>query len=81
MPLGETIFVGVPAGVCNEYFSSLEAGCGGLVWGLGCVDHVWGYAATSEILRDGGYEADGFCPDFDVRSVNANIEMHLRAAI
>lgn len=80
--IGHLGIVGVPSEVVVEYSSSLtpvfplED-----VWGVGCIDHVWGYTPTSEMLRQGGYEVDGFCAAFGVDGVNRNVESNLRRKI
>lgn len=77
--IGNLAIVGVPSEVVVEYSSSLtpifpiED-----VWGVGCIDHVWGYAPTSEMLRQGGYEVKGFCSPFGVEGVNPDVESNLR---
>lgn len=76
--VGNTVMVGVPAEVCNEYLEVLGVGAKKIdYWGIGCVDHVWGYAPTSRILKEGGYEGGGFCAAFGVASVNSRIEGNL----
>ena len=84
--LGGLALVGVPSEVVVEYSSSLETQKrenGGLkhVWGIGCVDHVWGYSPARSMLSEGGYESVGFCAAFAVERVNPNVESELRQAL
>lgn len=80
--IGDLGIVGVPSEVVVEYLSSLvPVSPIENVWGVGCIDHVWGYAPTSKILDEGGYEAEGFCRSFGVESVNPNIEFKLRTKL
>lgn len=80
--IGNLAIVGVPSEVVVEFSTSLtpvppiEH-----VWGVGCIDHVWGYSPTSRMLREGGYEVDGFCAAFGVESVNPQVEPELRSRI
>jgi len=84
--LGNLALVGVPSEVVVEYSSSLEIQKNENatlehVWGIGCVDHVWGYSPTASMLAEGGYESVGFCTAFAVDRVNPNIESELRQAL
>jgi hypothetical protein len=84
--LGDLALVGVPSEVVVEYSSSLEIQKNenaGLkhVWGIGCIDHVWGYSPTQSMLAEGGYESVGFCTVFGVDRVNPNVESELRQAL
>lgn len=80
--IGNLAIVGVPSEVVVEYSSSLtrvrplED-----VWGVGCIDHVWGYSPTSDMLSEGGYEVDSFCTAFGVEGVNPQVEPELRSRI
>lgn len=80
--IGNIAIVGVPSEVVVEYSSSLTP-VSPLedVWGVGCIDHVWGYAPTSKMLRQAGYEVEGFCAAFGVEGVNPNVESNLRRKI
>ncbi|MDA8909482.1 hypothetical protein N9I09_01010 [Pontimonas sp.] len=81
--LGELGLVGVPSEVVVEYSSTLRNEeshnqKNRHLWGIGCIDHVWGYSPTKEMLAEGGYEAGGFCVPFGVRNVSPNVESDLR---
>ena len=84
--LGDLALVGVPSEVVVEYSSSLkihETEDERLkhLWGIGCIDHVWGYSPTRSMLAEGGYESVGFCAAFAVDRVNPNVESELRHAL
>jgi len=77
--LGDLAILGVPSEVVTAYSSSLvPAPPITDIWGVGCIDHVWGYAPTEAMLAEGGYEARGFCSHFGVESVNPLVESELR---
>lgn len=40
----------------------------------GCMGDVAGYAPTAKMLKEGGYEVDGFCPAFSCDSVAPTVE-------
>lgn len=44
----------------------------------GCIDEVTGYLPTAEMIEEGGYEAEGFCPAFGVDGVKKQIDHRLR---
>ena len=46
---------------------------------VGCIDDTFGYIPTTTMLREGGYESQGFCRYFGIESVNADIEVHTLA--
>jgi len=78
--LGDLAILGIPSEVVTEYSSSLVPIPPITdIWGVGCIDHVWGYAPTEAMLAEGGYEACGFCSPFGVESVNPRVEAELRA--
>ena len=80
--LGDLAILGVPSEVVTEYSSSLVPVPPITdIWGVGCIDHVWGYAPTEAMLAEGGYEACGFCSHFGVESVNPRVETELRAGL
>jgi hypothetical protein len=80
--VGDTVIVGVPGEVTNRYVEYLEpTRPGDRVWGVGCVDHVWGYLPTRAMLKEGGYEARSFCSAFGVGYVSPAIEENLGAAL
>lgn len=45
---------------------------------VGCIDDVFGYIPSRRMMREGGYEASGFCDDFGVRSLRPNIEGEMK---
>ena len=78
--LGDLAILGVPSEVVTEYSSSLVPVPPITdIWGVGCIDQVWGYAPTEKMLAEGGYESRGFCPYFGVKSVSPRVERELRA--
>ena len=80
--LGDMTILGVPGEVVTEYSSSLiPVSPITDIWGVSCVDHVWGYMPTHEMLNEGGYEAHGFCQLFEVDSVNPRVESALRTSL
>lgn len=48
---------------------------------VGCIDDVFGYVPSRRMIREGGYEASGFCDDFGVRSLRPNIEEEMKRNI
>ena len=60
--LGANIkIVGLAAEPVYEYAAILEELYkGACIIPVGCIDHVFGYLPTAEMLPEGGYEADGF---------------------
>lgn len=46
---------------------------------VGCIDHTFGYAPTTKILSQGGYEAHGFCAPFGLSRVDPQIELQMMA--
>lgn len=49
------------------------------VFCVGCLDHVFGYAPTTQILKEGGYEAGDFCDAFGLEGVHPDIETSMRS--
>jgi neutral ceramidase len=77
--LGDLQLVAVGGELTTEYIEILKSeGASPNVWPIGCADHVFGYAATEKQLREGGYEAGGFCSAFGAGGVNAEIEQSVR---
>jgi hypothetical protein len=78
--VGPLILVGVSAEVVAEYADALRgiaARAGlepGQLWPVGCTDDVFGYAPTSAILEEGGYEGAGFVHALSLAGVNPTIE-------
>lgn len=67
--------VGASAEVVAEYAPVVRAMTGSShVMCVGCMDHPFGYAPTSRILHEGGYEGGGYCEVFGLASVEGNIQ-------
>jgi hypothetical protein len=67
--------VAASAEVVAEYGPLVQEIVGsGSVMCVGCIDHPFGYAPTSKIYTEGGYEGGDFCRAFDLRGVNPDIE-------
>lgn len=65
--LGPLILVGVSAEVTNHYLGiARQTFRGKEVFPVGCIDNVIGYLPENKMIREGGYEADGFRYYFDV---------------
>ena len=80
--LGPLRVVGVGAELVSAYQGILEASTGDRdVLGVGCLDGANGYLPTEEQLREGGYEAVGFCRLFALESVKPGVEASVRRAI
>lgn len=78
--LGPLQIVGVGAELVSAYQGALEDSMGdSSILGVGCIDSVYGYIPTSQQLREGGYEARGFCRLFGVDSVMPGAEATVRA--
>ena len=52
----------------RSYFNDRNVCC------VGCLDDTFGYVPTGKIVREGGYEAGGFCDAFGLEQVNPSIE-------
>ncbi len=46
----------------------------------GCIDDVFGYIPTAQMVAEGGYESAGFCHEFGLRSIAADVEENTRSA-
>lgn len=70
--------IGASAEVVAEYAPHIRAVAGArVVMCVGCIDHPFGYAPTSIQIRQGGYEAGGFCPAFGLQGVAPEIETEM----
>lgn len=79
--LGPLRMVGVGAELVSAYQAILEASTGDSdVLGVGCLDGANGYLPTDDQLREGGYEAGGFCRLFALESVRPGVEASVRSA-
>ena len=47
----------------------------------GCMDDVVGYVPTERMLKEGGYEATGFCERFSARRVPAGVESAAKSGL
>lgn len=47
----------------------------------GCMDDVAGYAPTARMLKEGGYEAGGFCRAFSASAVPATVEDAIKSGL
>ena len=45
---------------------------------VGCIDDVFGYVPSRRMMREGGYEACGFCDDFGIRSLRPTLEEEMK---
>jgi len=69
------VIAGVSAEAVSEFVPLIEAQAPGEHLVLaGCLDDTYGYAPTTEILQQGGYEAGGFCDAFGLGEVPASVE-------
>lgn len=67
--------VGASAEVVAEFAPKVRAmAVSKQVMCVGCMDHPFGYAPTSRILREGGYEGGEYCSIFDLGSLTPGIE-------
>ena len=85
LSLGRLHLIGVGAEVVSAYARLLHerAPCDHIVACVGCLDDPVGYLGTDAMVREGGYETDGFCEAFGVVAVRdglqARVESGLRA--
>jgi hypothetical protein len=72
--------VGVSAEMMVEHLALLRTVFGNdRLFCVGCIDGVFGYIPTSDMVRDGGYEAREFLPSFSLQGqFAANVEEVLR---
>jgi hypothetical protein len=74
--------VGVEVEAVAAYAAAARAACPAqVVIAAGCMGDVPGYAPTQMMLGQGGYEVEGFCPDFGIAGVAEGVEAALRAGI
>lgn len=48
---------------------------------IGCADDVAGYFPTKRMVREGGYESEGFLEPFSLTAVSPEVEANVRAAV
>lgn len=48
-----------------------------IVFGVGCIDHVWGYSPNKRMIDEGGYESVGFLRSFGATEVNRRVEKNI----
>lgn len=78
LSVGGVALLGVSAEPVSGYADALIAEQGRTVIPVGCIDDVSGYAPTSRVLRDGGYEGAGFAPHFGLGQPSSEFEKLLR---
>ncbi len=67
--------VGVTAEMVYQYQEFLNGlSSEKILIGVGCLGNVFGYMPTSEMQREGGYEALEYFPYFDLKSLKSNVE-------
>lgn len=67
--LGNTRILGIGAELVARYRSLIEPLFPGEnLISAGCIDQVWAYLPTDEMLAEGGYEVDGFRRNFNFES-------------
>lgn len=78
----EFVIVGVSAEVVAEYAPWTRALTGArYTMCVGCIDDVFGYVPTKEMIREGGYEAGEFCEAFSLVSLSPDIDEKTRSGI
>ena len=67
--------VGASAELVAEFSPKIRAMAGSeQVMCVGCLDHPFGYAPTSRIRAEGGYEGGDYCPMFSLGPLAENVE-------
>lgn len=79
----EIVIVGISAEVVTGYVDAVRrAFAPAAVIPVGYIDEVYGYLPTSQMLREGGYEASWFLEPFGLEGpVHAEVERHTVQAI
>lgn len=78
--LGNLILFGVPGEVASKYKAWISSTLSKKYLkflGVSCIDHVWGYIPTLEMIEEGGYESSRFLPYFELSGVNPRCEGNL----
>lgn len=78
LSIGDLALLGVSAEPVSGYAHALIAERGGTVVPVGCIDDVSGYAPTSRVLREGGYEGAAFAAHFGLGKPRPEFETLLR---
>ena len=78
----DLLLVGMSGEPVVEYATVVRAmGDARLTMCAGCVDDVFGYVPTARMIVEGGYESEGFCASFGLRSISPDVEKNTRAAL
>lgn len=65
--IGKIILVGISAEPVNDYVSLIESLFpNNIIIPVGYTDHVYGYLPSSKMLKEHGYEVDGFMKYFNI---------------
>jgi hypothetical protein len=74
----EFSIVGASAELVAEFAPKVRAMAGGAhVMCVGCLDHPFGYAPTSKIRAEGGYEGGDYCSMFGLGPLSENVEQEM----
>lgn len=80
--VGPALIVTAPAEPVVAYGLWLRSQAPGRqIMPTGCADRVAGYVPTGGMLKQGGYEVQGFCQRFGVRAVRPDVEKNLRQVL
>lgn len=78
---GQFVLVGTSGEVVSEYASFVRSQTTSpYTMCLGCLDDVFGYIPTQEMIEAGGYESREFCQYFGFDSVTSDIEDRTKAS-
>ena len=73
--IGDVHLVGFSAEPVAAYVPFLDSiTAGEACIPVGCIDDVFGYAPTDTMVREGGYEATGFWPHFEIDGLQPDFE-------
>jgi hypothetical protein len=65
--IGKVLIVGISAEPVNDYVPLIESLFPGyFIIPVGYIDHVYGYLPSTRMLKEHGYEVDGFKPYFNI---------------
>lgn len=81
LSIGDVSLIGVSAEPVSAYASWLVERGGKHLVPVGCIDDVVGYAPTSKIIEEGGYEGGGFLKWFNVGQLRPRYERLLRSQL
>lgn len=82
--VGSIDLVGVsaePVAAYGRLVDELSADTGRTSIPVGCIDDVFGYAPTDRMLREGGYEATGFCKHFGIVELRPGFETVMKSRL